>query len=63
MPYERYRDLPDSVKDSLPEHGQEIYTFVGGALPPGMKSREAGIGQEFSHKRGGTEWIFWDGPS
>lgn len=25
MPYQRNEDLPDSVRDSLPEHGQEIY--------------------------------------
>jgi len=25
MPYERVSELPDSVKDSLPKHAQEIY--------------------------------------
>ncbi len=25
MPYHQNSDLPDSVKDSLPEHGQDIY--------------------------------------
>ena len=25
MPYNRLSDLPDSVKDNLPEHAQEIY--------------------------------------
>lgn len=25
MPYERITDLPDSVKDNLPRHAQEIY--------------------------------------
>ncbi|MFP4465112.1 MAG: putative cation transport regulator ChaB [Alphaproteobacteria bacterium] len=25
MPYENLSDLPDSVKDNLPEHGREIY--------------------------------------
>lgn len=25
MPYERKSDLPQSVKDNLPEHAQEIY--------------------------------------
>ena len=25
MPYERLNDLPDSVKDNLPKHAQEIY--------------------------------------
>jgi len=25
MPYEKVRDLPDSVRDNLPEHAQEIY--------------------------------------
>ncbi|MCI0398732.1 MAG: putative cation transport regulator ChaB [Chloroflexi bacterium] len=25
MPYERVRDLPESVKDNLPKHAQEIY--------------------------------------
>lgn len=25
MPYEKLKDLPQSVKDNLPEHGQEIY--------------------------------------
>lgn len=25
MPYKSTRDLPDSVKDDLPEHAQEIY--------------------------------------
>ncbi len=25
MPYERLSDLPDSVKDNLPKHAQEIY--------------------------------------
>jgi cation transport regulator len=25
MPYSKLNDLPDSVKDSLPRHGQEIY--------------------------------------
>jgi cation transport regulator len=25
MPYDRLSELPDSVRDSLPEHGQEIY--------------------------------------
>jgi cation transport regulator len=25
MPYKQLSDLPDSVRDNLPEHGQEIY--------------------------------------
>lgn len=25
MPYKRLSDLPDSVRDNLPKHGQEIY--------------------------------------
>lgn len=25
MPYERNADLPKSVRDNLPKHGQEIY--------------------------------------
>lgn len=25
MPYDKISDLPDSVRDSLPKHGQEIY--------------------------------------
>ncbi len=25
MPYNSNRDLPDSVKNNLPEHGQDIY--------------------------------------
>jgi len=25
MPYNRLSELPDSVKDNLPEHAQEIY--------------------------------------
>ena len=25
MPYQRLKDLPDSVKDNLPHHAQEIY--------------------------------------
>lgn len=25
MPYEKLSDLPDSVKDNLPKHAQEIY--------------------------------------
>lgn len=25
MPYKNLADLPETVKDSLPEHGQEIY--------------------------------------
>lgn len=25
MPYKRLEDLPDSVKDNLPHHAQEIY--------------------------------------
>jgi cation transport regulator len=25
MPYDNLRDLPDSVKDNLPQHAQEIY--------------------------------------
>jgi len=25
MPYGRLEDLPDSVKDNLPKHAQEIY--------------------------------------
>ena len=25
MPYKTKKDLPDSVKDNLPEHAQEIY--------------------------------------
>lgn len=25
MPYPKISDLPDSVKDNLPEHAQEIY--------------------------------------
>jgi cation transport regulator len=25
MPYEELTDLPDSVRDNLPEHAQEIY--------------------------------------
>ena len=25
MPYRRVSDLPDSVRDNLPEHAQEIY--------------------------------------
>jgi cation transport regulator len=26
MPYERKTDLPDSVRDNLPAHAQDIYT-------------------------------------
>lgn len=25
MPYDKISELPDSVKDNLPKHGQEIY--------------------------------------
>jgi cation transport regulator len=25
MPYEQLKDLPDNVRDNLPEHAQEIY--------------------------------------
>jgi cation transport regulator len=25
MPYEKLTDLPDSVRDNLPQHAQEIY--------------------------------------
>ena len=25
MPYERNQDLPDAVRNKLPQHGQEIY--------------------------------------
>lgn len=25
MPYEKLKELPDSVKDNLPKHAQEIY--------------------------------------
>ena len=25
MPYQKLNELPDSVKDNLPQHGQEIY--------------------------------------
>lgn len=25
MPYERIKDLPESVRENLPEHAQEIY--------------------------------------
>lgn len=25
MPYEKIKELPDSVKDNLPKHAQEIY--------------------------------------
>jgi cation transport regulator len=25
MPYERLKDLPESVRDNLPKHAQEIY--------------------------------------
>lgn len=25
MPYEKLSDLPESVRDNLPKHGQEIY--------------------------------------
>lgn len=25
MPYQKLSELPDSVKDNLPKHGQEIY--------------------------------------
>ncbi len=25
MPYQKLNELPDSVKDNLPKHGQEIY--------------------------------------
>jgi cation transport regulator len=25
MPYDKLQDLPDSVKDNLPKHAQEIY--------------------------------------
>jgi cation transport regulator len=25
MPYEQLQDLPDNVRDNLPEHAQEIY--------------------------------------
>jgi cation transport regulator len=25
MPYDKVKDLPDSVKDNLPKHAQEIY--------------------------------------
>ena len=28
MPYDSIRDLPDSVKDNVPKHAQEIYKAV-----------------------------------
>ena len=28
MPYEKLSDLPDSVRDNLPKHAQEIYRAV-----------------------------------
>lgn len=28
MPYDKLSELPDSVKNSLPKHGQEIYKEV-----------------------------------
>ncbi|ABA56984.1 Putative cation transport regulato, ChaB [Nitrosococcus oceani ATCC 19707] len=54
MPYQSLRELPDSVKDNLPKHGQEIYKeaynnaweqYADPAKRRGDESRE-----EVSHK-------------
>ena len=57
MPYEKLTDLPNSVRDNLPKHAQEIYRAAynsaedqydrGGSPPPGcLERRRAKVREE-----------------
>ena len=54
MPYTSRSDLPDSVKDNLPEHAQDIYrkayNSAWGQYDKPSERREAPRGEETAHK-------------
>lgn len=54
MPYEKLQDLPDSVKDNLPQHAQEIYRAAFNSAWQQYKDASARHGddsrEEVAHK-------------
>jgi cation transport regulator len=54
MPYENLQDLPDSVKDNLPKHAQDIYKEAYNSAWDEYKNKEDRRGndsrEEVSHK-------------
>ncbi len=54
MPYDRLSDLPDSVRDSLPKHAQEIYQAAYNSAWDQYKDEDDRRGdasrEEVSHK-------------
>ena len=62
MPYEKLTDLPDSVRDNLPKHAQEIYRAAynsaeeqGGSPSPGGLGRRRAKVREERRRRVGRE--------
>lgn len=54
MPYDRKRDLPDQVRDNLPEQAQTIYRKAFNAAwkqyaPPDTRRGDAGL-EETAHR-------------
>lgn len=50
MPYEKKSDLPDPVKNNLPEHAQEIYKDAFNSAWEQYKDLDAKGREETSHK-------------
>ncbi|MCE3239325.1 MAG: putative cation transport regulator [Gammaproteobacteria bacterium] len=54
MPYETNKDLPDSVKDNLPSHAQDIYreafNHAWQEYKDPAKRRKGGSQEEVSHR-------------
>ncbi len=50
MPYSSTADLPDSVRDSLPKHAQEIYMEAFNSAFDEYKERGAEGREETAHK-------------
>ena len=50
MPYNSIKDLPDSVRDNLPSHAQEIYKSAYNAAWEQYKDPESRDNPEDSHE-------------
>ena len=54
MPYDSVKDLPDSVRDNLPKHAQEVYIAAFNKAWEEYKEaedrRDSGSREEVSHK-------------
>jgi cation transport regulator len=62
MPYQSTSDLPDSVKDNLPDHAQEIYKEAYNSASEDYDSEETAHKVAWSavkeeYKKEGGDWV------